>query len=211
MTNDRRKDKTRQIIEAAGIKCFAKNGFTSVTVEDIALEAELTKRTVYNYFPTKSAIIASIFEKKLEELYLLEFHSFQDCHTQVEVIKTLFSVLHSFTTENLGFMEMFWSLKDSSPEVIPPDILERIAELNKKLIDLPSSALREAQPAGAGLKYKPDIIVHCISAINKGLSMQIKQDTALLLTQDDVEDLVELMRSLTLSVLPQSPPADAAE
>ena len=48
MTQAERKERTRAQIEAAGIKCFSKKPFDAVTMEEIAAQAQYTKRTVYN-------------------------------------------------------------------------------------------------------------------------------------------------------------------
>jgi AcrR family transcriptional regulator len=46
-------------IQAAAIRLVAERGFTAVTVEDVAAAAGTSRRTFFNYFPTK---VAALFD-----------------------------------------------------------------------------------------------------------------------------------------------------
>jgi AcrR family transcriptional regulator len=56
---DSKKARTRAQLIAVAIKLFSRNGIDSTTVEQIALEAEVGKGTVYNYFASKEDIIVA--------------------------------------------------------------------------------------------------------------------------------------------------------
>ncbi|MFC5823472.1 TetR/AcrR family transcriptional regulator [Nonomuraea insulae] len=55
MTNrrDRKKQQTRQAIGDAAMRLFLEHGFDSVTIADVAHEADVAVQTVFNHFPTK--------------------------------------------------------------------------------------------------------------------------------------------------------------
>ncbi|MFT3804261.1 MAG: helix-turn-helix domain-containing protein [Burkholderiaceae bacterium] len=46
-------------------RLFAAHGYAAVTMEQIAAEAEVAKRTLYNHFPTKDALLARWIEQSL--------------------------------------------------------------------------------------------------------------------------------------------------
>src|SRR5256885_5328182 len=50
---DAKKLRTRQEIADQAMKLFAQRGFDGVTVAEVATAAEVSEKTVYNYFPTK--------------------------------------------------------------------------------------------------------------------------------------------------------------
>jgi AcrR family transcriptional regulator len=54
---ERKKVKTRQALADAGMKLFAKKGFESTTVDEIADTAMVSRSTFFRYFPTKEAIV----------------------------------------------------------------------------------------------------------------------------------------------------------
>jgi AcrR family transcriptional regulator len=57
-----KKARTRQLIAETARRLFADRGFDRVTVSEIARQAEVSEKTVYNYFPTKE----DLFYHRLE-------------------------------------------------------------------------------------------------------------------------------------------------
>jgi AcrR family transcriptional regulator len=65
---ERKKQQTRQLIADTARRLFAQRGFDGVTVADIAREADVAEKTVFNYFPTKEDLFYSRLEAFEEEL-----------------------------------------------------------------------------------------------------------------------------------------------
>ncbi|WP_437852226.1 TetR family transcriptional regulator [Sorangium sp. So ce363] len=54
---DRKKAATRRAIAEVALRLFAERGFDAVTVADVAVEANVSTKTVFNYFPTKEDLV----------------------------------------------------------------------------------------------------------------------------------------------------------
>jgi AcrR family transcriptional regulator len=65
---ERKKARTRHLIEETALRLFSKHGFESVTVADIARAAEVAEKTVFNYFPTKEDLVFARLEAFETEL-----------------------------------------------------------------------------------------------------------------------------------------------
>ena len=63
-----KKASTRQAIAGAAMGLFVKRGFDHVTVAEIAGAANVSEKTVFNYFPTKEDIFFDEVPAQLEEL-----------------------------------------------------------------------------------------------------------------------------------------------
>ena len=59
-------DKPQQIVDAA-IRVFARKGYWSSRVSDIAREAGIAAGTIYLYFTTKEEILTTLFRQKMGE------------------------------------------------------------------------------------------------------------------------------------------------
>jgi AcrR family transcriptional regulator len=65
---ERKKQQTRQLIADTSRRLFAQRGFEDVTVVEIAREADVSEKTVFNYFPTKEDLFYSRLEAFEDEL-----------------------------------------------------------------------------------------------------------------------------------------------
>lgn len=84
-----KKLRTRQEIADRAMQLFAQRGFDRVTVAEVAAAAQVSEKTVYNYFPTKedlffdevparqAAIVAAIRGRREGESILLALHRLQ--------------------------------------------------------------------------------------------------------------------------------------
>jgi AcrR family transcriptional regulator len=64
----RKKTARRDALLDAAAALFSVKGFDAVTVSDIALAADLATGTVYNYFPTKTALLMAILSADLDAM-----------------------------------------------------------------------------------------------------------------------------------------------
>lgn len=60
---ERRKEETRTKIIEAAMKLFENQGFADTTMEQIAEKADVAKKTLYNHFPVKEAILSEYVQR----------------------------------------------------------------------------------------------------------------------------------------------------
>ncbi|MBR2533027.1 MAG: TetR/AcrR family transcriptional regulator, partial [Lachnospiraceae bacterium] len=150
-----------------------------------------TKRTVYNYYPSKANLTASIFERRLEKLYGLVVKALTECHSAKDIINVYFWILHNFTRENYSFMNILWTSVDEIKETDEnKQILDNIVKWNGSIIQILAVAIGNYGLTGTLAKYSPYTVVHLMSAINKGLTIQYGKNSSL-----------ELMNSVTMEEL----------
>jgi AcrR family transcriptional regulator len=65
---ERKKRQTREAIAAAAMELFTERGFDAVTVADVAEAADVSEKTVYNYFPTKEELVFQGGSARRDEL-----------------------------------------------------------------------------------------------------------------------------------------------
>jgi AcrR family transcriptional regulator len=64
---ERKKRQTRDTIAAAAMKLFQARGFEDVTVAEVAAAADVSEKTVFNYFSTKEELVFSGSDDRLDE------------------------------------------------------------------------------------------------------------------------------------------------
>jgi AcrR family transcriptional regulator len=123
---ERKKQQTRELIAETARRLFSERGFERVSVAEIARVADVSEKTVFNYFPTK------------EDLVYWRLESFED-----ELLETIRSraagdsVLDAFgrfVREPRGMLGQY-----------DPETRERLAALTRMIVASPSLLAREAQ------------------------------------------------------------------
>ncbi len=65
---EHKKRQTRQRISDVATALFIARGFEAVTVAEIAATADVSEKTVYNYFPTKESLVYDQIDEQIEQL-----------------------------------------------------------------------------------------------------------------------------------------------
>jgi AcrR family transcriptional regulator len=65
---ERKKQETKQKITKIAMYLFRKQGYDSTTMEQISEEVDISKATLYNYFPVKESIISSSWQANVKDL-----------------------------------------------------------------------------------------------------------------------------------------------
>ena len=76
-SNTHRQHKRDQIVEAAAV-VFARKGYSSAAIADIAVQAKIGKGTVYEYFDSKEDLFFAVFQwfqKKTEDAAIVRISS----------------------------------------------------------------------------------------------------------------------------------------
>ncbi|WP_280394470.1 TetR/AcrR family transcriptional regulator [Nocardia brasiliensis] len=64
---ERKKQRTHTAISDAALRMFLTHGFDAVSIMDIAAAAEVSKRTLFKYFPTKEDLVVHRFADHVDE------------------------------------------------------------------------------------------------------------------------------------------------
>ena len=59
----------RELILSAAIRCYGRQGLSSTTIEDVAREAQVARRTVYRYFASRQAILQAVVERQASAIF----------------------------------------------------------------------------------------------------------------------------------------------
>jgi AcrR family transcriptional regulator len=65
---EHKKRQTRQRISDVATALFIARGFEAVTIAEIAAAADVSEKTVYNYFPTKESLVYDQIDEQIEQL-----------------------------------------------------------------------------------------------------------------------------------------------
>ena len=98
-------ERRKQIVDAA-LKVFSIKGFHQARMEDIALEADLSKGTLYWYFSSKEEIITSL----LTNFFDREFFIIEEWVIKEDSARTLLKNLASLIVEDLLSIKPFMSI-----------------------------------------------------------------------------------------------------
>ena len=123
---ERKKQRTRELIAETARRLFIERGFEHVSVAEIARVAEVSEKTVFNYFPTKEDLVYWRLESFEDELLA----AIRDRVAGESVL----DAFGRFVTRPRGLLA-----------ADDPTVIERLAGLTRMITDSPALLARERQ------------------------------------------------------------------
>jgi TetR/AcrR family transcriptional regulator, mexJK operon transcriptional repressor len=137
--------KRGQILEAATL-LFTEQGYTAISMDLIARQADVSKQTVYSHFGSKDQLFAAAIEQKCDSYHMVDF-SFNDLADPKAVLLTLAQrFLQMLTSKEACAVHKICAYEANShstlselfyqagPEKITNEVVELMAELNQRKI-----------------------------------------------------------------------------
>jgi len=107
---------TKNLILNIATKLFAAKGYEGVGVQEICIESQITKPTLYYYFGSKTGLLSAIIESKgAEFLNTLQFAS-KYIEDFMGSLKKILESTIDFAKENPDFYRLHCTLKASSKD-----------------------------------------------------------------------------------------------
>lgn len=100
---ERNKIQCRKRILKSSRKLFGAKGYDETTIDDVAEMAEISKATLYNYFPNKESLLIGIAEAELEDVrHLID----TDLKAEPRGIVKLRRVLEVFVLDSVSYLSL---------------------------------------------------------------------------------------------------------
>ncbi|MBU2628460.1 MAG: TetR/AcrR family transcriptional regulator [Proteobacteria bacterium] len=152
--NKKQKQENRNKIIQAAVDLVISKGLKAATMRDIARQAGLGDATIYNYFPTKEAIICGYYEDKFDQVtdHLKQISDFNE-YTFQEQLQTFFESKLELLLPDREFLEKtfkttFFALSQHYSRIRPIKekfmaIVEDIFQAAVEVGEIPDQVFRE--------------------------------------------------------------------
>ncbi len=177
----RRRQELRQAIIQAAEAVMTRQGYTALTMDDVAREAELSKATVYHYFRSKGSIVLELFldyfDKFYKEIikikskpkstteklraiinYFLLFHEAKESLSRILLIDKAF----------LQKMRLFVGRHTPRASSRQPDLMAEIMYRREKILEEVAALLAEGVEKGELRPFDPKLATRLIEALLQG-------------------------------------------
>ncbi len=144
-------DAKRQQILDAGAALFAKTGYPSAKMEDIARSCGATKSMLYHYFPTKDQLLFAILDEHLDRVISAVEQVMTDGGTARQRLSAFVLVYtqKSAQSRQRHIVAMY------DAKFLPPELQARLFEGEVKVTNMVASMLRELNPGLPDELFKP--------------------------------------------------------
>ena len=139
----RQKDHRIQILEAAE-KIFAKKGFYTTTMEEVAKEARLAKGTIYLYFESKEDLFFEVIERKLDILLGKIEEELQQSNSPSQKVKKVIGIHLKFLEENEDFFKIMQNLSESLKKRMEKKLKSRVIQKQSHYIEMLGKLIQKA-------------------------------------------------------------------
>ena len=136
---ERKKLRTRALIQREALRLFLEKGFEATTIEEVASAADIAPSTFFNYFPTKESVV---LQDDLDPVLLEAIHMEPAGLNPIAVLrKAIHNVFSQLTPEQNTIFRQRLGLLSSNPTL-------RAAFLNQSASQLDEIVVVVAERAG---------------------------------------------------------------
>lgn len=133
----REKDIKRNMILKAARKLFFEKGFKSVTVENIAKKAELSKGSVYLHFGSKDEIYSQILLNDIDKFHKRVIDLFGNGSSASEILFRLSDIYVEFFLKDRELFRILMTfMLNANHRNLPEDIEAHLIKTTNKTIDI---------------------------------------------------------------------------
>lgn len=167
------------ILEKSG-EIFLKYGFKSVTMDDVAHQLAISKKTIYKYFKTKEKLVDNVITQMHAKMY----------NQVIEICKMNYNAIQ----ENFEIKKMFKDLMNISGESPMFQLQKYYPEIYDKLITNEFSMFKECISANIqnGIKeglYRKDLDVELMTKFYFSLIMSVHDSNLYVNTKQPLNKL----------------------
>jgi AcrR family transcriptional regulator len=169
---ERKKQRTRELIADTALELFLEHGFEAVTVAEIAREADVDTKTVYNYFPSKP----DLFYHRLEELEQTMVEAVREREAGVSIL----GAFGQFVLERhgvLGHADASDRLRAINRTIVSsPTLLAHEQQVFARFTALVAAAIAEDTGTHAS-DVTPRVIAHALIGLHRSLIDHVRGET----------------------------------
>jgi len=183
---ERKKKETRQKIVNVAMDLFQRQGFNNTTMEQIAEEADIARKTLYNHFPVKDAIVDEYvrgISKESNQQILETLPNFPDTRSRL-----------------LNTLDKVYEQVENNPEIVGIVMVYRLRNMNQGAgyrgggsQSLIAEIIRLGQEAGEIRQDIPaKLLVKQIDILRSVVVMDWLNDSSSLELRKEIAKLVDL-------------------
>ena len=186
-------DRETKILNSARM-LFWKYGFRRVSVDEICLEAGVSKMTFYRYFENKAAIARAVFDLVVEEGYL-KFRSImeEDLPAREKIRKILLMKFEGTVDISSEFLNDFYTGKE-------PGLRDYVTERTREEWTGIIADLKKAQEAGL---FRKDLNLEFFFLMSGKFTSSFEDDEIKALFSSPAEMIQEFARLMMYGIVPE--------
>lgn len=157
---------------------FFEKGFQYSSTEEIAARAGVTKRTLYNHFPSKMALYTGIYQTYLNSLKRKMSQVAKLSLPTDQLILKYFETFYKFSRKNKNFMHLFLLVlkSDKFEESVPYELRNKVGKQIDEMYRIIIEHIKLASKDGKELNIEPQLLLHVVMAIHKGIFIHGEKD-----------------------------------
>jgi AcrR family transcriptional regulator len=169
--NQRIRDERREQILQAALTVFAKKGWASAKIGDVAREAGLSHGLVYHYFRSKDEIFTELVRQAMELSSGIFLHGAELPGTPLEKLSAMIETIIPNAYQGTDPYFFLIMIQAFSSEAIPSEAKEIVEELGPRFVNSLIPVLIEGQKTGEVATGDPHKMATAFFALIQGLAI----------------------------------------
>jgi AcrR family transcriptional regulator len=168
---DIKKEKKRRAIIRASLRVFARKGYETSALDEVAREANLAKGTLYLYFKDKEDLYFQVMLNVLDRLQAYVGKQIDPSFNPLEKMEALARGQISFLTENPNYFRLFMMALNPQMATIHKRMLTPLFEKRRRLSEFLHQLVEEGKAKGLirGDIQTRDVVFSYMGMVNQAV------------------------------------------
>ena len=183
--DEKSKERKQRILDVAK-KRFLHYGYKKTTMDEIALDAGMSKASIYQFFTNKEDILIQLIDSEALVMQRFLYNKIKEVDDPTEKLALIFSNALEYLDENPFLMRLL----KRDPEIVSAELVKHVFEIQGRYISIIEEYVEQAVVDRENFEFRPRMVAYTMYKVFEGFSYYSTLDESDEISNEEIVSFV---------------------